>query len=265
MAKLLKKGDVVSRYSYKNDILFKIDNIVKDNNGRSIAILKGLTIRIEADSFLEDLKKEKKEEIETYKKRFEKNTAKIIVKNRIVSNVINGKILHLDGDKRYSIKSSKYYKSLSINAIVKFLPEKNQKLYVRGLIRKYRPNILVITGHDAILKGAQNFNDIRSYRNSKFFMDAVTEARKEVRSVDELAIFAGACQSFFEGLISSGANFASSPNRILIDFIDPLIIASKIAMTEKSNYITMRDLEKILASEKGGIGGRYARGQQTKI
>ena len=31
----------------------------------------------------------------------------------------------------------------------------------------------------------------------------------------------------------AGANFASSPKRIMIDFIDPLIVAERIAMTEK--------------------------------
>lgn len=34
----------------------------------------------------------------------------------------------------------------------------------------------------------------------------------------KLVIFAGACQSYFEAIISAGANFASSPARILIDF-----------------------------------------------
>lgn len=263
--KFIKKGDIVSRDSYGNDILFKIDSFKKDKNGRTYAILKGLTIRIEADSYLDDLKKEDKNKIVNYKKKFERNPSEIIIKNREIKNVINGKILHLDGDKRYGIKSSKHYKTLGINAIVKFIPEKNQKFYVRNLIKNYKPNILVITGHDAILKGAKDYNNIESYRNSRFFMDTVLEARKEVRSMDELPIFAGACQSFFEGIISSGANFASSPNRILIDFVDLLVIASKIALTDDSKYITMQDLEKLLSSEKGGIGGRYARGQQRNI
>lgn len=258
--KFVKKGDIVSRDSYGNDILFKIDSFKKDKSGKTYAILKGLTIRIEADSYLEDLKKESKQEIENYKKRFERIPSKFI--NRDLSNIINGKILHLDGDKRYSVKSSKYYKTLGLNAIVKFIPEKNQKFYVRNLLKTYKPNILVITGHDAILKGAKDYNNIKSYRNSKFFMDAVEEARKEIRSIEELPIFAGACQSFFEGIISSGANFASSPNRILIDFVDPLIIASKIAITDSSKYITMQDFEKLLSSGKGGIGGRYAKGQK---
>ena len=34
-----------------------------------------------------------------------------------------GKILHLDGDKKYSYKSYKYYKRMGLNVIVKNIPE----------------------------------------------------------------------------------------------------------------------------------------------
>lgn len=60
----------------------------------------------------------------------------------------NGTILHLDGDKKYSEKSAKYYKSMGLNAIVKNVPEKKQPMVVQNLIRFYKPDILVITGHD---------------------------------------------------------------------------------------------------------------------
>lgn len=48
----VKKGDIVSRNSYNNDLLFFIDKIRASVNGDKIAILKGLTIRIEADALL---------------------------------------------------------------------------------------------------------------------------------------------------------------------------------------------------------------------
>ena len=60
----------------------------------------------------------------------------------------------------------------------------------------------------------------------------------------------GACQSYFEAIISAGANFASSPARILIDFLDPLVIAEKIAFTEKYKYITIDDIAKELRDGK---------------
>ena len=71
----------------------------------------------------------------------------------------------------------------------------------------------------------------------------------------------GACESFFEELIISGANFASSPGRILIDFIEPLIIAKKVAMSNEYNYITMTDIVKYLRNGYNGMGGVGAQGK----
>ena len=80
-----------------------------------------------------------------------------------------------------------------------------------------------------------------------------------------LVIFAGACQSYFEALISAGANFASSPARILIDFIDPLIVAEKVAITERYKYITIEDIESELRDGKDGINGIGANGKMYKM
>ena len=62
--------------------------------------------------------------------------------------VYTGKILHLDGDKKYSEKSRKYYKKLGLNAVVKNIPERRQPLEIRNLIQRYKPDVVVITGHD---------------------------------------------------------------------------------------------------------------------
>ena len=53
--KKIKKGDIVSRNSYQNDILFYVEKIVKTENRGKVAILKGVTIRIEADAPIDDL------------------------------------------------------------------------------------------------------------------------------------------------------------------------------------------------------------------
>ena len=50
----INKGDIVGRKSYGKDIIFTVRNILATKNGK-IAILKGITKRIEADSDLEDL------------------------------------------------------------------------------------------------------------------------------------------------------------------------------------------------------------------
>jgi spore coat assembly protein len=179
----------------------------------------------------------------------------------------NGKILHLDGDKRYSDKSEKYYKKLGLDAIVINVPENKQEYVVFELLNRYNPDILVITGHDGMIKNGTGYNDIYNYRNSKYFINTVKEAKRWVsRTGKDLAIFAGACQSYYEALVAAGANFASSPARILIDFREPLIVAKKIATTEDYKYVTINDIAGELKDGTRGISGIGARGKKyTKV
>ena len=75
----------------------------------------------------------------------------------------------------------------------------------------------------------------------------------------------GACQSYYEAIIEAGANFASSPARILIDFLDPLLVAEKIATTEKYKYITIDDIAYDLRDGKDGVGGIGSNGKFIKL
>ena len=94
-----------------------------------------------------------------------------------------------------------------------------------------------------MIRTGKNYNDINNYRNSRYFIRSVYEARLWNPNSEQFAIFAGACQSFYEAIIVAGANFASSPGRILIDFMDPLIVAENIATTDNSRIVVMSDLE----------------------
>ena len=177
-------------------------------------------------------------------------------KNQLGENFVTGKILHLDGDKRYSEKSLRYYKKMGLNAIVKNIPEYKQPKLVYDLLKYYTPDILVITGHDGIIKKDKGYADIYNYKNSRYFIETVREARRyEREQAADIAIFAGACESYFEALIMAGANFASSPARIQIDFADPIAIAKKIATTDSIQFITMGDVEKELRDGRRGVGG----------
>lgn len=62
--------------------------------------------------------------------------------------------------------------------------------------------------------------------------------------------------------MSCGANFASSPARVLIDFIDPLIVAEKVATTESYKYITISEIAIDLRDGLNGIGGTGANGKR---
>ena len=65
--------------------------------------------------------------------------------------------------------------------------------------------------------------------------------------------------------MQAGANFASSPARILIDFLDPLIVAQTIALTEENKFITINDIEKLLRDGIKGINGIGAMGKKKLI
>lgn len=276
--KEIKKGDVVARKSYGKDIIFYVKRIIKTKNGK-IAILSGLIERIEVDSNILDLEKvdEKvvKKHIENINNRLDKRIKskkeekyKIGIigstNSRTKQKIVTGKILHLDGDKRYSKKSYIYYKKLGLDAIVKNIAEYKQPKVVYSLLKIYNPDILVITGHDGMIKRGTNYNDIYNYRNSRHFINTVKEARRyDIENNKETVIFAGACQSYFEALISAGANFASSPARILIDFLDPIIVAEKIAITEKYKYITIDDIANEIREGENGVGGIGANGKMT--
>lgn len=142
--KKIKKGDIVSRASYNNDILFYVEKIIESDNRGKVAILKGLTIRIEADAQIDDL------EFET-EKRIKESLNKIKEKIEIAENINNrhiisyGKILHLDGDKRYSEKTEKYYKKRGLNYVVKHIAEFRQPIVIRNLLQRYKPDIVVFT------------------------------------------------------------------------------------------------------------------------
>lgn len=76
-----------------------------------------------------------------------------------------------------------------------------------------------------------------------------------------MIIFAGACQSHYEALLDSGANFASSPHRILIHALDPVFIAEKIAYTPINQTVNIFDVVKATITGTDGLGGLETRGK----
>ena len=278
----IKKGDIVVRKAYGKDIIFRVINILNKPEEK-IAVLNGVIERIEADSKIADLELVDKQKVKDILRKMDSKIENRIEKSKqqwedrnyrigVVTNqtrakekIITGKILHLDGDRKYSEKSYRYYRKLGLNAIVKYIPEYRQPRVVYQLLESYNPDILVITGHDGMIKRGMRYNDIYNYRNSRYFIETVKEARKyDKQKGKKLVIFAGACQSYFEAIISAGANFASSPARILIDFLDPLVVAEKIALTEKYKYITIDDIAYELRDGRDGIGGIGANGKMIK-
>ena len=259
----IKKGSSVVKKAGNKEIVFVVEKIFSEKR-KKIAILKGLCIRIIEKVPVSELELVDRGYVNKYIEERNKILEKrIYSRKNSYNNMKTGKIVHLDGDKRYMEKSYKYYKKLGLNAIVKYVPEEKQEYVIKDIISKYEPDILVITGHDGMIKKGRNYNDIYNYMNSRFFVNTVKKAR-EHKMGNNLVIFAGACQSFFEALIDAGANFASSPGRVLIDFADPLIVAERIATTNSEYYITIDDIANDLRDGKEGIGGIGARGKKRK-
>lgn len=249
----INKGDYVSRNSYNNDTIFKVINI-KDG----IYYLKGLEVRLYADASFDDLRVE--ENVVADEKIDE-----VDIKNELLTRgdyfYLPAKVLHIDGDEEYLNRCLKFYKRNGILAIGKKINEKNIYEQIQGLLKEYKPDIVIITGHDAYLRKKSNdINDMKNYKNSAFFVKAVKAARNYEKSHEKLVIIAGACQSNYEELIKAGANFASSPKRVNIHALDPAIIASTISLTERSKEIDLKKLLDKTKYKEDGMGGIICNG-----
>ena len=247
----LQIGDYVTRNSYNNDTIFKIVDIKN-----STVLLKGVDIRLFADSNIDDLVKC------DYKNKDDELMSSIILRDDLDRSeyfYLPAKVLHIDGDKDYLNRCLEFYKKANIFAIGEYISEKDLPNTIYKFLKKYKPDILIITGHDSINKSV-DINNINNYKNSKNFVKAVFQAREYEKSHEKLVIIAGACQSDYEALIKAGANFASSPKRINIHALDPAIIAVNLALTEKGKEINLIELLDKTKYGKDGIGGLKSNG-----
>lgn len=245
---MYKIGDIVTRNSYQNDVLFKIIKI-EDNN----YYLKGINIRLVADSPQEDLKKETPTTEEEENISFDE----YLTLDRDEYFYLPGKVLHIDGDREYLQRCMHFYNKNSIKVYGVYCNETELSSKITECLEKYKPNILVITGHDALYKRRK---DDRDYKNTNNFIDAVKTARLYEPDHDKLLIIAGACQSDYEELIKSGANFASSPKRINIHALDPAIIATSLAFSDHNKNIDLINIINKTKYKKEGIGGIITKG-----
>lgn len=247
--KMIKEGALVTRYSYNNDVIFKIEKI--DNN---IAYLVGVDFRLTADASINDLciveSYDNKNEDKEYLRKLQDDTNL----DRDEYFYLPGKILHIDSDKNYLDRCLEFYKNAGVLAYGIKLQEKELGQKVLSYLKEIKPDILVMTGHDSYNKKKEE------YKNSKYFCDGIKSARKFENSYDSLVIIAGACQSNYEELIKSGATFASSPKRINIHALDPAIIATTISLSERGKIVNLINLLNKTKYGKDGIGGLITNG-----
>ncbi|MBM7588179.1 spore coat assembly protein [Bacillus pakistanensis] len=270
----------VGRLSYGCDVLFRVIDI-KEVNGQKTAILFGEDYRLMADSPIDDLTPiDKKERIRRNQefRSLEEQSLQLfrqdihLLKEKQEYHKTNayredlnyfqipGRVLHLDGDPTYLQKCLDLYERIGVPVNGVHCKEKEMPERIPALIEQYRPHILVITGHDAYSKSKGKKSDIGAYRHSRYFVKTVNEARRKVPHLDQLVIFAGACQSHFESLIHAGANFASSPQRVNIHALDPVYIVAKISFTAFTEPVNVWDVLRNTLTGDKGLGGIETRG-----
>ncbi len=284
----MKIGDIVVRKSYNKDIKFKVVDI-KEHENKKRYILKGKSIRIIADAFEDDLEvinntssnekasnliKEKIKQAYSNKKnlkfrndseslKLEQSKARDVrvVKKKAFNFGKSGSVLHIDGDFDYLCKCMEVYEELLINAHGECVEESKQPDVILDLVKFYRPDIVVLTGHDSMSKNIYDYMDLNFYKNSKYFVESVKKLRRYEKNLDNLVIFAGACQSCYELLIEAGANFATSPKRVLVHCLDPVLVCSKVFNTSIDKTVRIDELLNETITGFNGIGGIQTRGK----
>ena len=236
-------NDLVTRNSYGNDVVFKIISIHGNN-----AVLKGINIRLCADSCLDDLRHYKSE-------RSIDDTIDLPLEK---GNYLKGKVLHLDSDVEYLKRSMKLYEKYNVPSIGYKINEEDMPQKIMELLMLHKPDILVITGHDAIDKNGHNIN-------THHFVESVKVARTYEPSKDTLCIIAGACFSSFKELINGGSNISSSPGSVSINVLDPSKVAIMIASTSVKEYVDMNKIINLTSNKQKGMGGIETKGFARKI
>lgn len=243
--------EVSSLVIYKGD-LNKIVYVIDKINEEKVYI-SGLNYRIRRVVKMEDLQLATQEEIDKENKQTKDYYLSISnISHRNNKSYLLGKVLHLDGDKKYLDKCLELYKAIGIYANGSEVDENQMANCIQDLISELNPDIMVITGHD--LYNKNGLKDLNNYTNTSHYIEAVKKAR-QIKGRSDLAIIAGACQSNFEALIASGSDFASSPKRINIHTFDPAVIAIKVATTSISKIVNLSEALRYINNGEDAFGG----------
>lgn len=269
----MKQGDLVVRKSYGGDVLFRVEDI-----RTQYAVLKGTDYRLLADAPIPDLSVVRDPEstravqqvrikvndsLQRMRSQRERQAVETEDNIRLASQdsqaffEVPGKVLHLDGDGNYLKKSMQLYNTMHVPSHGLHVHESQMADTLYRLLPQVKPDIVVITGHDGVLKNRmpEDLYSLASYKNSQNFVNAVRVAREYEKNRDGLVVIAGACQSHFEALLQAGSNFASSPGRILIHALDPVYIAIKASYTSIRDTVNLGDVIHGTISGIDGVGG----------
>lgn len=251
----MKQNDLVIYIKDKKPIIYIIEDI-KDN----LVSLKGYSHRVKLTADISELTyatEEMKQLEDSVTTKYQTTITKS-KKERNNRKVLTGRILHIDGDQEYLNSCMSLYEEIGISAEGIYVDEKEIKDKIEDLVLQITPDIVVITGHD--MYNGKGRKELNNYENTKEFMDTVRRIRRHFNS-DAICVIVGACASNFEALIASGANFASSPNRINIHTYDPAVIAIKVASTSCEKTIDFNTCIKLIENGREAFGGIETKGK----
>ena len=244
--------DVASLVVLKSDekkIIYVIDGIISPEK----VYVSGLHYRIRKIVSLEDLRPATEEEIEKERKKTEKYFLNVTnIRKRVGKNYLLGTVLHIDGDQKYLDKCLQLYKEIGVYANGLAMKEHLIHEQIQSLIYKLTPDIVVLTGHDVY--NQKGLKDLNNYSNTLNYVKALRKLR-QIKSRGDVVVIAGACQSNFEALIASGADFASSPKRTNIHNFEPSEIAIKAATTAFNKIINLSEALRFIEKGDEAFGG----------
>ena len=165
----MKIGDIVCRKKYNKDIYFEIIDIQDE-----VYYLRGIEYRLIADSRRDDLELAN----------LPKNDAEIEIPQ---DKSLKGTVLHIDGDPEYLKMCMKKYDEYGIIAYGYSFKEEEIKDHIISLLEKHKPNLLVITGHDALKKNGHRKNE-NDYLHSKDFVAAIKK-RENMKPIKIRSLF----------------------------------------------------------------------------
>ena len=206
-------GDLVVRKSYGGDVTFRVEGMRQNNN----IVIKGTEFRLLADAPVDDLvtvphptlsERTKQAQIKAnesldrlQKHRQEQSERQLASLRNIEGGQladkgyfdVPGKVSHLDGDPQYLKKSLTLYNQLRVPAEGHYINESGMADSLYRLLPRVRPDIVVITGHDGVLKRRQPYDlySLDSYKNSHNFVTAIQVARQYERNLDSWSLWPG--------------------------------------------------------------------------
>lgn len=240
----------------KEKNLYEIDKISGDK-----VYLKGVEIRKKITVNIDDIEIVDEKEFQKGLNRSEKYKKSLLalVATRGTKCLL-GTVLHIDADEKYLNKCLEVYREVGVYCYPVLSEEKNLAQTIKKLNVGFIPDVIVITGHD-LFKGGDK-RDLMQYKNSVYFVEATKVIRSEF---PDAILIVGACQSHFEALIASGANFASSPQRINVHVFDPAVIAISVCTTSFKSIVNFENLKKYIKKLNGSYGGVEVYGKMKKM